>query len=366
MARDRLAGRLPYALERPAVSEKDILSEERSRRSPMPRGVRRLWPGNWMVGRLGLSLLAAFILFGSVWVLFFSAGEGSGPGSAPSFVPPVSHPEAGRELSVAEKVRFSSIGRPLYLGPSGLPVVEHGVTGDVREVTPVEVRFLDEVPNPDVPFVHAGHNNVVWNPGPSGWGMWWQDQSESRELQPDFYYDRMRWRKKQEDELRYAAALLSLGLREAVGFNLELWQEGPGARLYHLMEELRSGYPVVSNHGSWAAVPMQWTCDGSLEAQFTAHATQGCPGDEYHRALNNAWMVAGSVADYLQGIARLAVTMDSMRARDLYESAALDTMVYFLADLLDSIRLLNEALNTLRDVSLREDLLISVSLFQEG
>lgn len=86
--------------------------------------------------------------------------------------------EAGGRVGSAgpagEYGRVGDLARAGHYGPvvdavgtERLPVIEHSLTGAVREVTPVELEFPA-----NRPYLPAGSTGVVWNPGPRGLGLW--------------------------------------------------------------------------------------------------------------------------------------------------------------------------------------------------
>ena len=344
----------PVWEERPRESAQDILAEERVR----PR--RLWWPGNWFVGRAGLVFLAVFVAVGLGWAVFSRMGPGDVRPAVPGNVFPGDHPEAGRGLTVQEGSAAARYGVPLFLGDGGLPVVRMAVTDEVRELTPVEMEFESALP-----FVSAGHGSVVWNPGPRGWGMWWVDDTERRELRPDVSFSRVRWWRKQQEELRLATAEVSNGLRLVRSMDFEVWREGIGPELAARVAGLKSRYPVT-RYGHWGAVPLQWVCDSELESDLNQGLTQGCPGGPYMEVLGDAWTRLGAVVELLDGMGRLGAEMDAMRSHDLYQSDLLLMQVYALADLMGAVEELTESLDILWDETGARGLPVAVRLFSEG
>ena len=64
-------------------------------------------------------------------------------------------------------------------------------------------------------------------------------------------------------------------------------------------------------------------------------------------------------------MARLAIRMDSLGAEELYLSEYLPAQTYFTADLIREVEGLAVALERLQYVSLNEDLVIDVRMFEE-
>ena len=336
-------------------SERDILAEERLRK---PR--RRWWPGNWLTGRVGAVVLVVFIVGGLGWVVTAGSNLGSDRSRESFDVVRVKDPEAGRLLTLGEQSLASSYGVPLHLGDGGLPVVRHKLTGEVREMTPVEVEF-----GSSEGWMSAGRGSVVWTPGPRGWGVWWEDQTERRLLRPDLAFARGGWKRKQHSELSYAVGQVSDGLRMVRGMDFDAWRTGMGPVLADRMGRLGDRYPVV-DYGHWAAVPGQWVCDPELESDLNEGVTHGCPGELYLGALSDAWARVGSVVDLLEGMGKLGAEMDGMASDDLYQSELLGVQSYALGDVVNALKELKVSLERLWKITGDRGLPISVRLFGEG
>ena len=207
-----------------------------------------------------------------------------------------------------------------------MPVVEFS-SGNVRELTPVEAEF--ESP---FRFEEAGYGDVLWNPGPRGWGMWWEDQREREMLWAERVFSRLRWRDKQEEELGVAAWAVSLGLAMLLYVDWEVWEVGIGEPLVHLMEWMEERYPL-GERGYWSGVPGRWVCADQLEVALTQGVTQGCPGEEYEALLRESWVRLGVVADLLLGIGRVIQVADGMNTGELYDSEVRSRLGFYVLDL---------------------------------
>ena len=336
------------------VVSADILVEERARRSR-----RRWWsPASWLSGRTGLAVLVSFLVLGPLYLYFDGRVSWlpAGSGRAPAYEP--RSPDAGRELTPSEFAAARSFGDPLRLGDSGFPVVRLSATGEVRELTPVEMDF-DE----GVSYVPTGVYNVVWGPGPRGWGIWWKDQSERRVLTSGNHFTRYRWQERQREELSHAASEVSRGLEMVQGMDFSLWSSGVSGPLYILTDDLKDRYPSVA-FGHWGAVPMQWQCSDVFEAELNQGVTQGCPGPGYLSALRDAWVDLGVVAERMQGMSRLGVFMERLSARELHQSGVVMEQVYHAADLVEDVDDLHASLARLEGVSARAGMTIAVRLFE--
>ena len=314
-----------------------------------------LFPSSWLVGRAGVVILLVFLVGGLGWfgVQRWDDSRQVGPGvGSPSLLPPV--PERGQDLSVSEYSLASRYGKPLYLGTSGVPVVQVEGTGQVRELTSFELEF-------DSAFtrVPSSRGLLIEVPGPRGWGMWWKDMSEANSLRSLGSFDRRSWASRQESELSRVVRGISLGIQALSNVNLELWDSGSGDPLLDLMAQIKDPYPPV-RHRHWSAVPGIWVCDMRLERDLHQGITPGCPGGEYLEALQDAWGRAGLVVERMEGIARLVDWMDGMSSEEFFQSNSRANFSYEVLDLASDVREFDLALSRLRRVSREWDLPIVV------
>ena len=332
----------------------DILADERVLRSR-----RRWWsPASWLSGRAGLVVLVAFLLLGPLYLYFNDriSWLRADRSSVSTYIPQSN--EAGRDLTPSEFAMARFFGEPIRLGDGGFPVVRLDTTGEVRELTPVEVEFEESAR-----FASTGENNVVWGPGPRGWGIWWKDQTEVNLLASGSYFTRYRWFEKQKDELSLAVSEVSRGLHLVEAMDFSLWSSEVSGPLYVLTNDLKMRYRPVA-FGHWGVVPMQWQCNESFEEELNQGMTQGCPGLEYLSALGDAWVSVGKVVERMQGMSRLGVFMDRMGSRDLHQSDVIMDQVYHASDLLEDVSELERALADLERVSSRREMTIAVRLFE--
>ena len=178
-------------------SVRDILVGEREERQQ--RRGSAWWPRNWGArlfgGRRGIFVLAGFLVVGLGWTVSDAGVPRSGPALEPVGLE-AAHPEVGRQLGPAEYSTAARFGEPLRLGPGGMPELLVESTGEVREVTPVEVEF-----DRSGPVVFDGVGPVLWQPGPRGWGIWWVDQRARVDFSSGVRLPRVQWRDRQEREL---------------------------------------------------------------------------------------------------------------------------------------------------------------------
>ncbi len=341
--------------DRRPEDRRDILREDREQRVRRRR-LWYLWPGNLLVGKFGVAVLAVFLIGGLGWVLYSNVmsvldhrvglvSEGSSP-----------HPESGRPLTAGEYSLAVSFGEPLRLGDGGLPVIRVPVTGDVREITPVEVDY-DE----PVPFVYSGYRNAVWGPGPKGWGIFWKDDSELRSLDPELRFTREAWRLKQEDELNRALARFSDGVGIASLADFDRWRPGVGMAVYQVSQEIGGWYPPVE-YGHWGMVPDLWICDDAMESALTQGITLGCPDAEYLTSLADVWVSLGLVVEHLGTIGLFLHEMEGMDSSGRDTSGLSFSLPYQAQDMMRLLDRLDLAMDALWQVSATDDL----PIFLEG
>ena len=356
---ERLAARTRSAADRSAalppaeLAEGDILAEER-------RSWRRfLMPGYWLAGRVGVAALVGLLVVGLVWFEFLRGDRDADFVRADSVEVPVAE-DAGRALFAGEYSTGEAYGEPLGLGEHGRPVVRHYVTGQVRELTPVELEY-DKYDQ----YVSAGHRDVVFNPGPRGWGMWWRDDSARIAELRRLYFSRQGWRARQEAELeRAVGAARELALL-ALRFDLESWETGSGFRLARRAGQVSARYDYRVRLGGWQRVPGQWVCDSALESDLNLGVTPGCPTLEYGRLLREAWIRVGVVLDRLELVGGVASWADAMELREFRNYQGGLNVGYRLLELERDLGRLEEALAALERRSYLENLPIVVVLYAD-
>ena len=332
------------------VSErKDILAEERvgggSRLSRL-----RLVP--WPVGRLGVALLVGFIA-GTLGLAFFVRGDGvsDSPWVGRGWPGDVAHAEAGRSLFVDEAVVGSMYGEPRNLGPGGLPVVEHRASGDVRELTPVEMEFFDEAGGRDVSFLPADGVRIVWSPGPRGWGIWWERDPLLESMKSFTVYDRAGWLEKQRSELQMATDYIGVAVAMMTLMEFDPWARGVSREMYRALELVRQRHQFVEIGGQWAGVPGQWVCEEQLEVAVNGVVNNGCPPEVLGEALAETWARLGYLGDQLYGVARLGVVFDSLPLGTLYDSGVLQQQGLAVLELEDDLEAFYMGLAQLEEYS---------------
>ena len=221
-----------------------------------------------------------------------AAGEEGGSGGLPGGL------AVGSPGVTARAEQYGALVAPA--GPGGLPLIKHAKTGEVREVTEVELDYPS-----NRPFIPAeGVAGVVWNPGPRGLGLWWQpDVLEELRWQRTLM-DRFAWRERQAGELEYALGELRYAFRQFEQLDLQVWEPGPPARIYESMSRLQGRYPAARLLGAWSSVPEEWACDPDLERDLYGEAGAGCPSAALEQHLSLTWHQVGRVAERMRELGR--------------------------------------------------------------
>lgn len=297
-----------------APGEPDLLAEERQR------------PARRWAGRLGLSggrsLKAAGImaaLFFALWgagqyglldLGFGSGGAGAGLDSGAGGLGDV---EAGGGFSgtvlpggaVSKASRYGRLTGGL--GSKGLPLIEHRVTGELREVTAIELEFPD-----NRLYEPVGDTGQRWSPGPSGLGLWWQDDPLARGLSEVVVMDRWSWQERQEAELELALREVEYAARQFDKVDFIEWEFAPAARAEAAMIALRRRHPALRETRFWSGVPFTWQCDAELERDLDRGAGPGCPSGELVERLSVVWDRLGRVAERVEELGWRAKRMSGM------------------------------------------------------
>lgn len=363
--RRRFGGWLFGALDRatappePVVApgEPDLLAEERQR--PLRR---------W-AGRLGLtggrSLKAAGVmaaLFFALWgagqygLLDFGfggdGGAGSGGGVAGAVAAGAADGYSGTALPGGAVAKASRYGRLTGgLGRQGLPLIEHRVTGELREVTAIELEFTD-----NRLYEPIGSTGQRWSPGPAGLGLWWQHDPVDQGLSEVTVMDRWNWQERQEAELEVALREVEYAVRQFDEIDFIEWEFAPAARAEAAVINLRRRHPALRESRFWSGVPTAWQCDAELERDLDRGAGPGCPSGELTEQLSVVWDRLGRVAERVEELAWRAKKMSAM---DQYFLNTLQLNVRFGYDAVsgqDDVDELRRQLKELRRVSKEQGL----------
>ena len=336
----------------------DILADERNTQKRKRK--RRLF-SKWhdlMSGRSGLFVLGGFLLVGLVAVVFQQVIGEDAPGiSSYGAGAQQVHSESGRDLTPLEAADGLRYGRPLYLGDSGRPVVVLNATGEVRELTPVELEFPV-----NRHFVSTGYGRAVWSPGARGLGVWWNHDPELWLVSEAQYFDRLTWVNRQTGELQGMVSGLSPILLFVAGMDLNVWQPGWGELLAGRLTLLRDPYELATFY-QWGAIPDQWRCSDELESDLNQGVTRGCPTGEYTNTLSAVWVELGNVMEILAGLGRLGDVRDGQTLDVAIYSGLYAAQAHRTLDLYNAVDRLEVALGILHDVSAAERLSIGVELF---
>ena len=283
---------------------------------PRKRGrrSRRWWPGHYFERHspVGIGILVIFIAFGFAYIMFQNDSavelEGSSVGENTD---PLSAAEP-RELTGAEYVGATRFGRPLRLGPGGLPLVEVEPDGVVRELTTLESDYplgVTALADPDRP-------GVLMAPGPVGEGVWWQESGPLSALPDSEIVDRNRWFREQRQLLRHGlndlgGALTHLGYAKPVD-----WSPDWGSHLETGTSAVRDYYSF-GDYKLWPLAPSRWVCSEALELALTQGVTDGCPSVGHVAALGRVWAHIGNLNELLWALGRSAYFASELERYEL-------------------------------------------------
>ena len=302
-----------------------------------PRRRRRFW--RWRPGHLferhspvGIGILVIFIAFGFAYIMLRDdSAVGLDRSSAQENEKGVTAVEP-RELTGAEHVRATRFGRPLRLGPGGLPLVE--VEPDVvRELTALE----NDYPLGVTALADPNRPGVMMAPGPVGEGVWWQEGGPLSALPEAEVVDRNRWFREQRLLLRkglndLGGALTHLGYVKPMD-----WSPDWGGHLETGTSAMRDYYSF-GDYKLWPLAPSRWVCSEALEVALTQGVTDGCPSVAHVAALGQVWAHIGNLNELLWALGR-SVHLASELER--YELNASEYQVELLQDIyweMDSLK----------------------------
>ena len=277
--------------------------EEEARDKASPARRRRFWmvryafdrASNWLVVVSLMGLVGAIIVGA---VADNRAEDLVGGGDSFAWEGDV-HPESGRRLGFLEANDALRYGRPLYLGDEGRPVVENYATGDIREVTDLELEF----PRGEVWAFDVERPASVYTPGPEGLGVWREHGGVTELLPPTVMVDCMTWSDRQRDYLQLALDDVGFALSHRESGDVSVMDHEWGQRVEGITSAIRDKYA----HGQvalWNAAPLRWSCDIELEEAVNSGVTEGCPSFQHVEALRGMWGQVGSVNERLWMLSR--------------------------------------------------------------
>ena len=278
---------------------------------------RRFW--RWRPGHLferhspvGIGILVIFIALGFAYIMLRDdPAVGSDSSSVRESENRVAAAEP-RELTGAEHVRATRFGRPLRLGPGGLPLVEVEPDGVVRELTALENHYplgVTALADPDRP-------GVMMAPGPVGEGVWWQEGGPLSGLPEAEVVDRNRWFREQRLLLRkglndLGGALTHLGYVKPMD-----WSPDWGGHLETGTSAMRDYYSF-GDYKLWPLAPSRWVCSEALEVALTQGVTDGCPSVAHVAALGRVWAHIGNLNELLWALGRSVHLASELERYDL-------------------------------------------------
>lgn len=229
--------------------------------------------------------------------------------------PPASN--YGAPLSPAVRLQLARFGIPLHMGPRGIPLIQERVSGDVREVTPVEMSFPDgEVAVPD-----ERNADVLFAPGRMGQGVRWWSPEFVRGVEPPRPVDRVRWQRLQEEQLRAALRDVMLVFRHVTAVDSSRWDDRWGAELVALTEAVNERYGAGSSD-NWIFSSAFIACDEALEVIVNSGISAGCPSSVMVDALDRVYIALGQIMAHLGRIGHASTLRSDPATGGFYSDTA--------------------------------------------
>ena len=310
--------------ERPREEPRDILRDDGGKK-PRFLGLRNTL--GFLLGTKVALGLVVVVVVGGIGLLFYERVIDRDEDYESASREVVVDPEYGRPLNAREVGLAARWGEPMFLGKGGMPLMRVHGSGEVREVTPVEIDF------PSGEFYVIEQGDVVWAPGRYGWGVWWK-LDRSNELTKDvMLLGRQSWVAVQNRELDLALGRLEVGVTFLLGLELEVWRSGQGQEMLDYFEQYRREYDVWALEGNWGVVPFRWRCDGQLEIELREGITPGCPSGEVAGAVSRVWREIGMFSEELHYFARVSAMRDTMTSKSAANVNLSGEMVHLVEDL---------------------------------
>ena len=320
---------------------------------PGPRGRQRrsLWWVHHGIERLGPGLVIAFlgvvviaVSLVSLRVFYFKPDQAPLAEAAPLFDGDPS-PNYGRPLSPAVRLRLARFGIPLHMGPNGVPLIRERDTGEVREVTVVEMALPETgeaVPSADNP-------DVLTAPGPHGTTVQWWSPAHLRDL-PEFQpVDRVRWYQLHEDRLNGLVRDLVLALEFVARTPVDHWDDRWGRELVAISVAITDKY-AYGNPEYWLFTSRTIHCDLGLELAMTQGVGGSCPSEDFSRALDQVYVAGGEIVGRLRRVGLAAQLPYDHRTGAMYSDTAVSS--YQEESLVEVQRLMSDMVVLFEDLRL--------------
>ena len=268
------------------------------------------------------------------------------------------HPRFGQDIAPLQRLRWKRFGRPLHVGPRGVPLIQNERTGDVREMTELEMSFPAGAEYRRDPADRA----VVYAPGPNGYAVRWWLPEEFEDLPPARALDRVGWFNEHESRLQQALGDVALGLRHVSGTAPDSWDRRWGEGLVEITDALTERY-AYGDAGDWELVGDLLYCSDSLESAYRGGVTQGCPSVGYQDTVSKVWRDLGRMVAVMDRLGRSAALQSHHQVGHLYRDVEVkEYQIDQLALLRSLMEGLEESFALLREYGDAEGYYVQVNL----
>ena len=228
-------------------------------------------------------------------------------------------PQWGQQLGALEELRYRRFGLPLHYGPSGVPLIEVERTGDVRELTEMEMEFPHDVNELSVP----GAPGVVYAPGATGHGVRWREPVKYRDVPASRGVDRITWFKEQERLLNGALRDVNLVVAQVALVPPGAWDKRWAEDVQASVDAVNEKY-VAGDPDQWMLAGYRIRCNRQLDLEYRQGLTEGCPTAAYRDAVAMVWLHLGNVVDTVRRLAEAELLESNAAFRRFYEDADIE------------------------------------------
>ena len=208
----------------------------------------------------------------------------------------------GQDIPPLQRLRWERFGRPLHIGPSGIPLIENEVSGDVREMTDMEMSFPHDVDYERDP----NDRSIVFVPGPTGYAVRWWLPEVYEELPKARAYDRVGWFVVHESRLESVVGDISLGLVHISTVPPTAWDRRWGNELVDISDAITDTY-AYGNSDYWTLIPGLLYCSSRLENVYRSGVTEGCPSKGYQDTVSVIWRDLGRIVNIMDRLGKSAM-----------------------------------------------------------
>ena len=219
----------------------------------------------------------------------------------------------GRQIPPLQRLRWARFGLPLHIGPRGLPLIQNVETGDVREMTDLEMEFPHDVSYERDPV----DDSIVFVPGPTGYAVRWWEPDEYSDLPAARAFDRIGWFVYHEDMLNDASRDVYIGLQHVVGSDYSVWNYRWGKELVAIADALNDEY-AFGDSRNWDLIGALRYCNDGLDSGYRSGVSEGCPSTGYQAVVGSMWRNLGEMVVLMELIGKSAGLQSDRHVGHLY------------------------------------------------